>query len=78
MDIITVNQDDLLVPVGLTIPHFLAIYKAANKLPLLPNPTVHCDFQNAIDRINGVSNAPPPLPDDNDNGVDAIVVYNPN
>ena len=38
MDIITNNQDDLLVPVGLTVPQFLALSKATHKLPLLPNP----------------------------------------
>ena len=59
---------------GLTIPQFLAIYKALNKLPFLPNPTVICNFQNAIDSINGVS-IPPPLPNDIK---DLIVVHNHN
>ena len=59
MDIITINQGALLVPIGLTIPQFLAIYKASNTLPFLPTPTVHCNFQNAIEQINGVSYNPP-------------------
>ena len=75
MDIIAINQDALLVPIGLTIPQFLAVYKASNKLPLLPTPTVHCNFQNAIEQINGKSINSPPLPN---YGEDVIVVYNPN
>jgi hypothetical protein len=65
----------LLVPLGLTIPQFLSVYKTSNKLPLLPTPTVNCTFQNVIDQINGASINPPPLPNEDEN---VIVVYNPN
>jgi hypothetical protein len=47
MDIIAINQDALLVPEGLTIPQFLVVYKITNKLPLLPTPTINCNFLNA-------------------------------
>ena len=53
MDIIAINQDALLVPVGLTIPQFLAVYKLSTKLTFLPTPTVHSNFQNAVEQING-------------------------
>ena len=74
-DIIAINQDALLVPVGLTIPQFLAVYKTTTKLSLLPTPTVNCNFQDAIDRINGESSNPPPSPPAN--GEDALVIYKP-
>ena len=75
MDIIAIDQDTLLVPLGLTIPQFLSVYKTSNKLPLLPTPTVNCTFQNVIDQINGASINPPPLPNEDEN---VIVVYNQN
>ena len=76
MDIIAIDQDVLLVPLGLTIPQFfLFVYKTSNKLPLLPTPTVNCTFQNVINQINGASINPPPLPNKDDN---VIAVYNPN
>jgi hypothetical protein len=75
MDIIAIDQDTLLVPLGLTIPQFLSVYKTSNKLPLLPTPTVNCTFQDAIDQINGASINPPPLPNKDEN---VIIVYNPN
>ena len=75
MDISATNQDNLIVIIGLTIPQFLAVYKASNKLPFLPTPTVHCNFQNTIEQINREAYNPSPLPD---NREDVIVVYNPN
>ena len=75
MDIIAINQDVLLIPLGLTIPQFLFVFKTSNKLPLLPTPTLNCTFQNVIDQINGASINPPPLPNEDDN---VIVAYNPN
>ena len=54
MDIIAINWDALPVSVGSTIPQFLDVYKALNKLPFLPTPTIICNFQNAIYSINGV------------------------
>ena len=74
MDIIAINWESLLVTVGLTIPQFLAVYKMSNKLPFLPTPTVICNFQSAIDSINGVSILPP-LPKDRK---DSIIVHNHN
>jgi hypothetical protein len=75
MDLIAIDQGALLVPIGLTIPQFLFVYKTSCKLPLLPTPTVQCTFQNVIDQINGASIKPPPLPNKDDN---VIVAYNPN
>ena len=77
MDLIAINQDALLVPLGLTIPQFLFLYKTSNKLPLLPTPTVQCNFQNYIEQINGESTIPPPLPNEDENE-NAIVVHNAN
>jgi hypothetical protein len=77
MDIIAINQDALLVPLGLTIPQFLVVYKSSNKLPLLPTPTVKCNFQNYIEKINGESTIPPPLPNEDENE-NVIVVHNAN
>ncbi len=67
MDLLDRDRDALLVPIGMSVARFLAIYKKANKLPYLPPPTVDCDFQHLIDICNG---APPP-PND---GEDVIVV----
>ena len=78
MDIIAINQDNLLVLIGLTIPQFLAVYKASNKLPFLPTPTVQCNFQNAIEQINGDSYDPPPPPPLPEDREDVIFIYNPN
>jgi hypothetical protein len=77
MDIIAINQDALLVPLGLTIPQFPVVYKSSNKLPLLPTSTVQCNFQNYIEQINGESTIPPPLPSEDENE-NAIVVHNAN
>jgi hypothetical protein len=75
IDIIAIDQDALLVTIVLTIPQFLAIDKASNKLTLLPTPAINCNFLDAINRIKGVSinHLPPPA-----NGEDAIVVYQTN
>jgi hypothetical protein len=67
MDIIAIDQDALLVPFGLTIPQFLSVYKTSNKLPLLPTPSVQCNFQNVIDQINGDSTKVPPLTNKEEN-----------
>jgi len=75
MDIIAINQDTLLVPLRLTIPQFLFVYKTSNKLPLLPTPSVQCNFQNVIDQINGDSTKLPHLTNKEEN---LIVSYNPN
>jgi hypothetical protein len=75
MDIIAINQDALLVPLRLTLSQFLFVYKTSNKLPLLPTPSVQCNFQNVIDQINGDSTKLPPLTNKEEN---LIVSYNPN
>ena len=69
IDIIAIDQDALLVSLGLTIPQFLFVYKTSNKLPLLPTPTVQCNFQNVIEQINGESTNPPPLPNKDENAI---------
>ncbi len=58
MDLITSAQEDILVPLRVTLPKFLAAYKAANNLQGgVPTPTVVFNFQNELNRINGT----PPL-----------------
>ncbi len=54
MDLIASTPDDILVPLGITLPNFLAAYKAANQLQGgIPTPTVDFNFQNELNRING-------------------------
>jgi hypothetical protein len=54
MDLIASAPDDILVPLGITLPNFLAAYKAANQLQGgIPTPTVNFNFQNELNRING-------------------------
>jgi hypothetical protein len=58
MDLIASAQDNILVPLGITLPKFLAACKAANNLQGgIPTPTVDFNFQNEMNRINGT----PPL-----------------
>ncbi len=54
MDLIASAPDDILVPLGITLPKFLAAYKAANQLQGgIPTPTVDFNFQNELNHING-------------------------
>ena len=62
MDLLAIHHKALLVPIRLTIPKFLAMYKTAKKLPSHPPPTFNCNFQNTINKINRVNNNPSPPP----------------
>jgi hypothetical protein len=54
MDLIASAPDNILVPLGITLPKFLAAYKAANQLQGgIPTPTVDFNFQNELNHING-------------------------
>jgi hypothetical protein len=54
MDLIASAPDDILVPLGINLPKFLAAYKAANQLPGgVPTPPINFNFQNELNRING-------------------------
>jgi hypothetical protein len=54
MDRIASAPIDILVPLGITLPKFLAAYKAANQLQGgIPTPTVNFNFQNELNHING-------------------------
>ncbi len=58
MDLTTSAQDSILIPLGFTLPKFVASYKVANNLQgRIPTPTVNFNFQNELNRINGT----PPL-----------------
>jgi hypothetical protein len=53
MDLIASTSDDILKPLGITLPNFLAAYKAANNLQGgITTPTVNFNFQNELNRIN--------------------------
>ncbi len=54
IDLITKHRDDILVPLGMTTKTFLAAYKAANNLQVIPSPTINFDFQGLLDKINNV------------------------
>ncbi len=54
MDLIASALDDILVPLEIILPKFLAVYKAANQLQGgIPTLTVDFNFQNELNRING-------------------------
>ncbi len=67
LDLITGNQDGILVLLGISLPKFLAVYKAAHNLQGIPIPTIDFNFQDELDRINGTAplgaeEAPPIAP----------------
>jgi hypothetical protein len=54
MDLIASAPDNILLPLGITLPKFLAAYKAANQIQWgIPIPTVDFNFQNELNRIDG-------------------------
>jgi hypothetical protein len=64
LDLIAGNQDNILVLLGISLPKFLAAYKAAHKLQGIPTPTINFNFQDELDQINstaplGAEAAPP-------------------
>ncbi len=58
MDLIASAQDNILIPLGITLPKILAAYKAVNNLQGgIPTPTVNFNIQNELNHINSI----PPL-----------------
>jgi hypothetical protein len=57
IDLITKHWDDILVPLRMTTKTFLAAYKAANNLQVIPSPTINFDFQGLLDENNVVIGA---------------------
>jgi hypothetical protein len=63
---------------------FLAAYKAANNLHVIPSPTINFDFQELLDKINGTLPAKAPAAaaaaaaDNNDPNAGAIVIIGAN
>jgi hypothetical protein len=54
MELIASAPDNILVPLGITLPKSLAAYKAANQLRGgIPTLTVNFNFQNELNRIKG-------------------------
>jgi hypothetical protein len=81
IDLIAKHQDDILVPLGMTTKTFLAAYKAANNLQVIPSITINFDFQGLLDKINGTLSEEKPAAapnDDDDPNAGAIVVIGAN
>ena len=76
IDLIAKHRDDILVPLGMTTKTFLAAYKAANNLQVIPSPTINFDFQELLDEINGTPPGENPVaaPNDNNPNAGAIVI----
>jgi hypothetical protein len=49
LDLITANQDNILVLLGIPLPKFLSAYKVAHKLQGIPTPTINFNFQDELD-----------------------------
>ena len=82
VDLLMTKEDNLLCPLGLNLKQFLIIYKEANKLQVIPSPTIEHDIQFIFDAINGVPSSDQPQQqlllhenskDDNDGDVDCDV-----
>jgi hypothetical protein len=60
----------------MTTKTFLAAYKAANNLQVIPSPTINFDFQELLDEINGTPPGENPVaaPNDDDPNAGAIVI----
>ncbi len=54
INLIAKHRYDILVPLGMTTKTFLAAYKAANNLQVIPSPTINFDFQGLLDEIKVV------------------------
>jgi hypothetical protein len=48
IDLITKHRDHILVPLGMTTKTFLAAYKAANNLQVIPSPTINLTSKNSL------------------------------
>ncbi len=80
IDLIAKHRDDILVPLGMTTKTFLAAYKAANNLQVIPSPTINFDFQGLLDKINGMLSEEnlAAAPNDDDPNAGAMVVIGAN